>query len=137
MRNADAGSGDAIPLLRDRDSISLAHIYLARARSGERQWLDGAEKLLLQNIEAAERSGWISSLIESLALLAAVQKGQGREEDALATLARALTLAEPEGYIQVFLEVGAPVRETLKNMKECPVSSDYAQNILEAFQREA
>ncbi len=137
MRNADAGSGDAIPLLRDRDSISLAHIYLARARCGERQWLDSAEKLLLQNIEAAERSGWISSLIESLALLAAVQKGQGREADALATLARALVLAEPEGYIQIFLEVGAPVHELLANMKECPVSPDYVQNILGAFQKQA
>ena len=52
------------------------------------------ERLLNRNCEMAERSGWVPGLIESLSLLAAVQKELGRGEEALATLSRALVLAE-------------------------------------------
>lgn len=41
----------------------------------------------------------------------------GNLSAALKTLERALSLAEPEGYIRVFLDPGNPMKELLKRMK--------------------
>jgi LuxR family maltose regulon positive regulatory protein len=136
FQEIDLNPNDPIILLRDTDLISQVHIYIGRARKGDCQWFDRAERLLNRNCEMAEQSGWIPGLIENLALLAAVQKEQDREEEALVTLSRALVLAEPENFIHLFLEAGEPVHDLLSKMKAYPVSTDYIHRILARFNRE-
>ena len=51
----------------------------------------------------------MASVIEILVLQALAHQAQGEITPALAPLERALTLAEPEGYVRVFTNEGEPM----------------------------
>ena len=55
----------------------------------------------------------MGSVIEILALLALAHAAQGDIPLALVSLERALTLAEPEGYVRIFVDEGKPMAELL------------------------
>ncbi|HEV2235619.1 MAG TPA: LuxR C-terminal-related transcriptional regulator, partial [Ktedonobacterales bacterium] len=71
--------------------------------------LDLLDRLLA---DAAAKGRGRSSL-ECLILRALVLRMQGRQEEALADLERAVTLAEPEGYVRLFADEGAPLAALL------------------------
>jgi LuxR family maltose regulon positive regulatory protein len=64
-------------------------------------------------LPATEAGGRTGTLIEVLALRAMVQGDSGDPTGALATLERAVTLAEPEGHARVFLDEGKPMTALL------------------------
>ena len=66
----------------------------------------GLLERLLQAAEAGERTG---SVIEILVLQALAHQMQGDIPAALVPLERALTLAEPEGYVRMFVDEGPPM----------------------------
>jgi LuxR family maltose regulon positive regulatory protein len=89
--------------------ITLARIRLAQSRFAE------ALELLEQfrkDAEAAERMG---SAIEILALEGLAFAAQGDQSRALSSLERALTIAEPEGYVRIFVDEGEPIRLLLRD----------------------
>jgi LuxR family maltose regulon positive regulatory protein len=93
-----------------------AYLTLARLRIAEGS-LEVAESLLLrlhQAAAAAERSG---SLIEILILQAVTYAAQKQSEKAMSVLAQALSLAEPEGYIRVFVDEGETLRLLLSDFR--------------------
>lgn len=55
-------------------------------------------------------------MIEILALLALAHEAKGDVPLALASLERALTLAETEGYVRIFVDEGASMAELLTRM---------------------
>ena len=63
-------------------------------------------KLLERLLQAAEDGGRMGSAIEILLLQALAHDAQGGTSSALAALERALALAEPEGYVRLFVEEG-------------------------------
>jgi LuxR family maltose regulon positive regulatory protein len=63
-----------------------------------------------------------------------IQQAQGQTAPALASLGRALTLAEPEGYVRVFLDEGAPMAELLAQVaRHRAPAAEYAARLLAAF----
>ncbi|XEC92499.1 LuxR C-terminal-related transcriptional regulator [Paenibacillus tarimensis] len=70
----------------------------------------------LQN--AAERQGRLGSLIELAILQALMLHETGHVQKAFRMLARALTLAIPEGYIRIFIDEGTPMTVLLSNFME-------------------
>jgi LuxR family maltose regulon positive regulatory protein len=62
---------------------------------------------------AAEAEGRMGSVIEILALRALALQAHHESSEALATMERSLTLAEPEGYVRVFVDEGAPMKALL------------------------
>ena len=54
-------------------------------------------------------------------------------EEALATLGHALALAEPEGYVRVFVDEGRPMAELLRQAVSRGVTPGYAGRLLAAF----
>lgn len=87
---------------------------------------------LLAGAEAGQRWGRV---IEILILQALIQSDQRKWEDALEALHRALTLAEPEGYIRIFLDEGEPVKALLKDIQlnaKGPLAA-YIRELLAAF----
>src|SRR5207253_11026133 len=62
-----------------------------------------------------ERTG---SMIEILVLQALAHQMQGDIPAALAPLERALSLAEPEGYVRVFVDEGPPMAVLLAKLPE-------------------
>jgi LuxR family maltose regulon positive regulatory protein len=59
---------------------------------------------------AAEADGRMGDIVEIQLLRALALQAQGNLPAALTALARALTLAAPEGYVRVFVDEGAPIR---------------------------
>ena len=78
-------------------------------------------------------------VVETLALEALALHGLGRRDQAHAALARALSLAEPEGYVRVFADEGEPMRLLIEKQARnlYDASSDrllaYAGKLLAAF----
>jgi LuxR family maltose regulon positive regulatory protein len=60
--------------------------------------------------EDAEAAGRMGTVIEILVLETLALSSQGDHPGALTSLERALTLAEPEGYIRIFLDEGETMR---------------------------
>jgi LuxR family maltose regulon positive regulatory protein len=58
---------------------------------------------------------------------------QSKRDKALAYLSRALALAEPEGYMRTFVDLGPPMRELLPVVARQGVASDYVSRLLAAF----
>ncbi len=87
--------------------LMLARLHLARHRTGE------AVELLERMHAADEAAGREGNVISVLALLALAHWQAERSEQATRVLDRVLALAEPEGYIRVFVDEGAPMRDLL------------------------
>jgi len=76
--------------------------------------------LLDMLIGEAESSGYTGNLIAALAVRALALHALGREADARAALGRALALAEPEGYVRRFIDLGAPIVTLLAALAATP-----------------
>ena len=76
--------------------------------------IDEATRLLERLLRAAEEGGRTGSVIEILVLQALAHQTRGDIPAALVSLERALTLAEPEGYVRVFVDEGAPMAALLR-----------------------
>ena len=97
--------------------LEFASLVLARVRLAQGQF-QRAEALLAHMLSAAETDERVGCSIEVLALQALALHGQGKRALALKTLARALALAAPEGYLRVFLDEGPPMATLLLQLAE-------------------
>jgi LuxR family maltose regulon positive regulatory protein len=93
------------------------HIALARALIAQSE-LDKALPFLARLEQTAQDAGRLQTVIEILALQVIALQMRGDRAEALNTLERALSLAEPEGFIRVFVDEGEPMRVLLKRMKD-------------------
>lgn len=130
---AEAGVAvdDTLSYLREFEHIALARLKLAEdagARAG-----GVALGLLDRLLEAAESGGRTGSVIEILILQALAHQAHGDAAAALVALGRALTLAEPQGYVRVFADEGEPMATLLKAAIKQRVTPLYARKLLEAL----
>ena len=87
---------------------------------------------LLQAAEAGRRMG---SVIEILVVQALALQAQGNVSQALASLERALALAEPEGYVRIFVDEGEPMRLLIEKQSrgQDKTFPGYVDKLLAAF----
>lgn len=79
--------------------------------------------------------GWLwleSCLVRTVALWQA-----GRQEEAIGEIYTVLQAAEPEGYIRLFVDRGAPVERILRRLDEARDPLSYTGEILRAFEDES
>jgi LuxR family maltose regulon positive regulatory protein len=125
---------DDLSYLHEYEHITLAKILLARHRvEGDEQFLKDAMGLLKRLLEAAEEGGRGGSVIEILILLALSHEAIDDIPAALLPLERALTLAEPEGYVQTFTDEGEPMARLLSGAYANGVMPDYTARLLAAL----
>jgi LuxR family maltose regulon positive regulatory protein len=72
-------------------------------------------------------------LIDILLLQSLIYQKQSQIDKALATLKRAITLAEPGGFIRPFLDLGSEMVELLVLLSQRDVALEYITQILAAF----
>jgi len=110
----DLSVADDLSYLREFEHITLARLLLAQytAERAERSVQD-ATGLLERLLRAAEEGQRTGSVIEILVLQALARQARGDVPAALASLQRALTLAEPEGYVRIFVDEGPPMTSLL------------------------
>jgi LuxR family maltose regulon positive regulatory protein len=88
--------------------------------------------MLNRLLQIAETSNRMGSVIEILSLQALARQSQGDLEGALAALARALLLAEPEGYVGVFVDEGPPMTALLGETARRGIAPAYVALLLRA-----
>jgi LuxR family transcriptional regulator, maltose regulon positive regulatory protein len=74
-------------------------------------------------------------VIQILVLQALTGHARGDVPGALAALERALTLAEPEGYVRVFAGEGPPMASLLRRVAKQRTASDWVRRLLHAGSR--
>ncbi|HZW01639.1 MAG TPA: LuxR C-terminal-related transcriptional regulator, partial [Candidatus Deferrimicrobium sp.] len=109
---------DDLSYPREFDHVTLARVLLAQAAEdhadrAERP-LHEATQLLERLVKAAEEGGRTGSVIEILVLQALAHQRLGDIPAALVSLQRALPLAEPQGYVRVFVDEGLPMASLLR-----------------------
>ncbi|MCJ7703084.1 MAG: tetratricopeptide repeat protein [Anaerolineales bacterium] len=109
--------------LREFEHITLARVHIAqymydRVDSSINEAIGLLERLL----DAAEEGGRTGSVIEILVLQALAQEAQGDISPALVSLERALVLAEPEGYVHIFVDEGPPMAHLLNEALNCGIA---------------
>jgi LuxR family maltose regulon positive regulatory protein len=109
----------------------LARVLIARGR------LDEAAGLLTRLVEMTEAAGAMGHVIEALVLQALTLQAQGKEDQALATLAQALALGEPEGFVRTFIDEGPQMAQLLRRAVGHGFSVNYAGQLLAALEEAA
>ncbi len=104
VRERNLSTDDELRYVNEFEHITLA-IILVNDAPGERE-LQQVSAMLDRLLAAAEAGGRGSSVIEILAVQALAFDARGDASRALDTLRRAVTLAEPEGYVRVFEYLG-------------------------------
>jgi LuxR family maltose regulon positive regulatory protein len=87
----------------------LAHITQARVFIAQNK-VDEAIRLLSRLEESARSGGRAGRLVEIILLKALALQAVGDTAQADSALAESLTLAEPSGYVRVFLDEGRPMQ---------------------------
>ncbi|MBI5304210.1 MAG: AAA family ATPase [Chloroflexi bacterium] len=116
-------------------------VVLARARVLIVQREFERAALSLQVLcERAQADVEIGTLVEASALLALARHGQGDAAQATTALIRALSLAEPQGYVRTFVDLGEPMRIQISEFRleigeksEKERLAKYADKLLAAF----
>lgn len=93
------------------------HLVYARALLASQRWQEAA-RVILDQQTLAEEQNKTGNLIQWLALRAVLYQSQGQTDSALSMLARSLSLAEPRGYLRVFLDEGAVLQGPLRLLLE-------------------
>jgi LuxR family maltose regulon positive regulatory protein len=128
---------DDLSYLREFDHITLVRVLLACYQSdrADRSILE-AMGLLERLLKAAEEGGRTGSAIEILVLQALTHHVRGDTPAALKPLQKALTLAEPEGYVRMFLDEGSSMTLLLREAASRGIMPDYTGKLLAAFEAE-
>jgi LuxR family maltose regulon positive regulatory protein len=120
-----------IPFLQDHQidvaALTLGRILLAQGET------DRALELLAELRREAEAQGWGRTVIEASCLEALGREARGDRAGAVAATAKALALAEPEGFVRIFVSEGPVMAELVEQAAPGVISADYAQRLRAAF----
>ncbi|MDQ3864684.1 MAG: LuxR C-terminal-related transcriptional regulator [Actinomycetota bacterium] len=135
------GVDDDLDHLNVLEHVMLARVLIARSEH------DAALDLLRRLLEVAEATGSMGSAIEILVVETLAFDARGDEARAMAALGRALSLAEPQGYVRTFVDEGEPMatllqkrlrvqrKERLSRSGVHNASPAYVGKLLMAFRR--
>ena len=133
VREQGLSADDDLSYLREFEHITLARVLLAQDQ-GERaeRSVQDATRLLERLLLAAEEGGRTGRVIEILVLQALADQLLADVPAALAALERAMMLAEPEGYVRVFADEGAPMISLLRAAAKQRIRPYYVRRLLAA-----
>lgn len=96
-----------------------------------------ALEILASLQEQARANGWAAERLAALVLEAMAWHLQGDKAQALQRLSEALTLAEPEGFVRLFVDKGLPMAQLLNEAARRGLMPPYVSKLLAAFAVEA
>jgi LuxR family transcriptional regulator, maltose regulon positive regulatory protein len=124
-------AADTLSYVHEFEHITLARVLLAQDTTKR---ADGprceAPRLLERLLAAANEGRRTGSVIEILVLQALAHQAQADVPAALAPLEQALRLAEPEGYVRIFLDEGLPMTTLLRAADQQGLVGGYARQLL-------
>lgn len=121
----------ALPLAKEFDlPLHLANVYLAQHEAAK------ALEVVQSHCRQAAAQGWRDELLKAHILEALAQQSLGKEEETLALLEVALTLAEPAGLIRSFIDQGPAMAQLLTRAAHQKTMTPYLAKLLAAFEQE-
>jgi LuxR family maltose regulon positive regulatory protein len=105
--------------------LAQARVLLALARPADA--LPLLETLAEQMQENGRHGLWLSAIL----MQCLAQQQMSEQEKALPSLQQALVIAEPSGYLRLFLDWGEPMAELLQTAVQHNVLPDYANKLLD------
>jgi LuxR family maltose regulon positive regulatory protein len=124
------------------EQLTLARLLIAQRRVGGQPDLQPLFQFLDRQLVVAQSKGWTEWMITVLILQALAMQAEGDIPRAIASLERALALAEPEAYVRTFVDEGTPMARLLRQVAQHGiaaiqgVASDYTVKLLAAFETE-
>jgi LuxR family maltose regulon positive regulatory protein len=110
--------------------LSQARVLLARGDSS------AAIAVLEAYYQQVEAKNWQDERLKVMVLQAIALRAHGEKEKSAELLDEALVLAEPGGFIRLFVDVGAPMAQLLREAASRGVMPDYIGKLLSAFDAE-
>lgn len=133
LRKQDLSVEGELSYLREFEHITLARVLLAQyLHDHDDHAILDAIGLLDRLLMGAEEGGRTGNVIEILILLALAHQTRGDTPPALMMLERALTLAEPEGYIRLFVDEGDRLKRLLEKAMKQGIVPNYVHQLLSA-----
>jgi LuxR family maltose regulon positive regulatory protein len=84
-----------------------------------------------------EARGWQDEGLKAMVVQAVAHHANGENDKALQVLGDTLALAEPEGFIRIFVDEGMPMAQLLSEAAARGIRPDYAGKLLHAFEAES
>jgi ATP/maltotriose-dependent transcriptional regulator MalT len=110
--------------------ISQARVHLAQ---GDPSAALAVLELLRQQMEA---KGWQDERLKVMVLQAVAYHVQGEKDKAVQVLGDALALAEPGGFIRIFVDEGFPIAHLLSEAAAHGIMPDYISKLSAVFEAE-
>ena len=130
-------------LLRQGDLAGAAHLAqthdlpLSQARVHLAQGDTSAALALLEALrQQMEAKGWEDERLKVMVLQAVALHAHGEKDKAVQVLGDALALAEPGGFIRIFVDEGTPMFHLLTEATAQGIMPDYIGKLLAAFEAE-
>ncbi|MCB0105003.1 MAG: tetratricopeptide repeat protein, partial [Caldilineaceae bacterium] len=138
VRERGLSVDDELSYLREFEHMTLVRVLIAHYKHEQHQEsIHDAMRLLARLLAAAEAGERFGSVIEILLLQALANAARGDMAAALVSLERALTLAEPEGYVRTFVDEGPAMARLLAAAVRHEDMPAYARKLIAAFDGEA
>lgn len=112
---------------REQNHITLSRVLIAQGN------FEAANNILCLLADAARAGGRFGRLIEILNLYAVCLYALDKTPQALQMLQSSLDLAEPEGYVRVFLDLHKPMAQLLTLALQQRNHLEYIRRLLDAF----
>ena len=125
---------DEITYLGEFEHIVLARSLIAQFKNDRLEaTIQTGLGLLERLLETAQVGKRMGSIIEMLVLQALAYQAKEDTPHALRSLERALNLAEPEGYVRIFIDEGLPMARLLSAAAAQDILPDYTRKLLAAL----
>ena len=133
-------AAQVLTLLQQGDLAGAAHLAqahdlpLSQARVHLAQGDPSAALAVLEPYRRrVEERAWADEQLKALVLLAVAFDARGERARAMELLDEALAVAEPGGFIRIFLDEGAPMARLLREALARGVRPEYVRRLLAAF----
>jgi LuxR family transcriptional regulator, maltose regulon positive regulatory protein len=138
LRAAVAWSNEMLvsSVLEERPESEITRLAIARVLiiQGDPPAVERALALLDHLLESARDGGWVGIAIEGLGLQALAYQQRGDGPAALAAIEPALRMAETEGYLRLFADLGLPMARLLQEVHSRGIMHAYVEKLLEVFE---
>ena len=135
VRAGDLSMADPPSYIHEYEHLTLARVAIAQDRRNRTdEGMHQVVGLLTRLLAAAEAQERAASRIKISVVLALAKAAQGDLPAAIASLERALILAEPEGHVRIFAEHGTPMEPLLREVMARGITPTYIQQLLAALE---
>ena len=143
-RMPEIAAAQELVLLRQGDLAAAAHLAqthllpISQARVHLAQGDHSAALALLSPLRRqVEAKNWQDERLKVIVLQAVVHHVHGEKDKAVQLLGEALALAEPGGFVRIFVDEGVPMAQLLSEAASRGIMPDYIGKLLAAFESDA